>query len=190
VQSTTRTEVPERPGLRERIHQEDFMRPRLTLLAVIGASIFSTGCASIIHNGPRTIPVASDPPGARVSIYDRSNKLVATNTTPFIATLPTKYGYFKGQNYRLVFDMPGYASSELNLDSSVSGWYFGNLVFGGLIGMVIVDPLTGAMYNLSPDEINHTLAPAQARLKNGNQIVDWPMAALTDAEKAARKQPR
>ena len=37
------------------------------------------------------ISVASTPAGARVSVYDRDNKLVETNTTPFLASLPTKY---------------------------------------------------------------------------------------------------
>ena len=62
-----------------------------------------------------------------------------TNTTPFVAQLPVKYGYFKAQNYRLEFELPGHAPAVVNLDSSVSGWYFGNLAFGGVIGMLIVD---------------------------------------------------
>jgi hypothetical protein len=147
------------------------MRSHIATLAVVGTSLLSGGCASIVHDGVRTVPVASNPPGAKVSIYDRSNKLVATNTTPFTATLPTKYAYFQGQHYRLVFDMPGYASSELNLQSSLSGWYFGNLAFGGLIGMVIVDPLTGAMYNLSPNKVEQTLTPTQA---NASEARDLP----------------
>jgi len=85
-----------------------------------------------------------------------------TNTTPFIAQLSTKYGYFKGQDYRLVFEMPGHPTAEVNLTSSVSGWYFANLVFGGVIGMLIVDPLTGAMFNLSPEKIDQTLTATQA----------------------------
>lgn len=34
------------------------------------------------------------------------------------------------------------------------GWYLvGNIFIGGLIGWLIVDPLTGAMWTLSPDMI-------------------------------------
>jgi hypothetical protein len=136
----------------------------MSLAAVLGACVALSGCASIVHNGPRTVPVASTPAGAKVSIYDRSNTMVSTNTTPFVATLPTKYGYFKGQTYRLVFELPGHAPAELNLKSSVSGWYFGNLLFGGIIGMLIVDPLTGAMYNLSPEKIEQPLSASQAKV--------------------------
>ena len=108
--------------------------------------------------------MASSPSGAKVSIYDRSNVLVQTNTTPFVAQLNTKYGYFKGQTYRLVFELPGHANAEVKLDSSLSGWYFGNIIFGGLLGMLIVDPLTGAMYNLTPEKIEQPLSATQAQV--------------------------
>ena len=88
----------------------------------------------------------------------------ATNTTPFVAQLNTKYGYFKGQTYRLVFELPGHANAEVKLDSSLSGWYFGNIIFGGLLGMLIVDPLTGAMYNLTPEKIEQPLSATQAQV--------------------------
>jgi hypothetical protein len=108
--------------------------------------------------------VASTPPGAKVSIYDRSNTLVQVSTTPFLATLPTKFGYFKGQDYRLVFELPAYATAEVHLQSTVSRWYFGNFLFGGLLGLVIVDPSTGAMYNLTPAKIEQPLTASQAQL--------------------------
>lgn len=123
-----------------------------------------SGCATIVHSGPRVIDVASSPPGATVSVYDRSNTLVMTNTTPFVAQLSTKFGYFKAQSYRLVFEMKGHATAEAKIDSSLSGWYFGNLLFGGLVGMIIVDPLTGAMYNLEPERIEQTLTPPQVEI--------------------------
>jgi hypothetical protein len=134
------------------------------LAATIAACSALSGCATIVHSGPRAISVGSTPVGAKVSIYDRSNTLVMTNSTPFIAQLSTKYVYFKGQNYRLVFEMPGHATAEVNLTSSVSGWYFANLVFGGAIGMLIVDPLTGAMFNLSPEKLDQNLTATQAKV--------------------------
>jgi uncharacterized protein YceK len=151
-----------------------------------GACLAMSGCASIVHSGPREIPVASTPAGAKVSIYDRSNTLVMTNTTPFVAKLDTKFGYFKSQTYRLVFEMPAYQSAEVQLDSSVSGWYWANLAFGGLIGMLIVDPLTGAMYNLAPDKIEQTLTNQQAEvIRNGTGVLVVLAAQVTDNERVA-----
>ena len=129
-------------------------------VAAVGMSALS-GCASIVNNGMRDVSVASEPPGAKVSIYNRSNTLVSTHTTPFTAQLEPKHGYFKGENYRLVFEKDGFAASEAHLKSTVSAWYFGNIIFGGLIGMLAVDPATGAMFNIAPDKLEHKLTPAQ-----------------------------
>jgi hypothetical protein len=170
----------------------DFQSARSNVIKKIVAAVAVclwlslSGCATIVHSGPRAIDVGSVPPGATVSIYDRSNSLVMTNTTPFVAQLSTKFGYFKSENYRLVFQMKGYATVESRIDSSLSGWYFGNLLFGGLIGMIIVDPLTGAMYNLEPDKIQQTLTPSQAqaiRTRTGILVV---LAAQTSERERAQ----
>ena len=130
--------------------------------------------------------IGPKPAGAKVSIYDRNDVLVETNTTPFVAQLPTKYGYFKGQKYRLVFELAGHAPAEVSLESSLSGWYFGNLVFGGLIGMLIVDPLTGAMYNLSPGKIEQPLSAEQAQVvREGKGFLVVLASQATDNERAA-----
>jgi hypothetical protein len=157
------------------------MLRKMSVIATFGACAALSGCASIVHGGPRAISVASSPSGAKVSIYDRSNTLVQTNTTPFVARLNTKYGYFKGQTYRLMFELPGHANAEVNLGSSVSGWYFGNIVFGGLIGMLIVDPLTGAMYNLTPEKIEQHLSDTQAQVIRDRKGVLVVLASQTTA---------
>jgi hypothetical protein len=161
------------------------MLKQSSLLAACGACLVLTGCATIVHGGPRSIPVASSPPGAKVSIYDRSNTLVMTNTTPFVAQLPPGYKYFKGQSYRLVFEMPAHASAEVKLYSTVSGWYFANIVFGGLIGMLIVDPITGAMFNLQPDKIEQSLTDSQAQvIRSGNGLLVVLASQATERERA------
>jgi hypothetical protein len=130
------------------------------------------------------VAVASTPPGATVSIYDRSNTLVQTNTTPFVAQLPTKYGYFKGQQYRLVFQMPAHQDAEVQLKSTLSGWYFANVVFGGVIGLLIVDPLTGAMYNLAPDKIEQPLSASQAQvIRSGKGVMVVLASQATEHER-------
>jgi hypothetical protein len=156
----------------------------ICMMLVLGAAAAVSGCATIVHSGPRNIPIASTPKGAKVSIYDRMDSLVMVNTTPFVAPLNTKFGYFKSQSYRLVFEMPGYNPAEINLNSSVSGWYFGNLLFGGVIGMLIVDPLTGAMFNLTPEKIEQHMSPAQAQLiRNGQGLLIVLAAQTTQQER-------
>lgn len=40
----------------------------------------------------------------------------------------------------------------------MDGWYMGNLLFGGFIGFLIVDPATGAMWKLD-DNVYGNLSP-------------------------------
>ena len=49
------------------------------------------------------------------------------------------------------------SAHELHLNGTVSGWYFGNILFGGLLGIVAIDPATGAMYKLQPDTVQAAL---------------------------------
>jgi hypothetical protein len=159
---------------------------RVLLLAIASACTFLVACATIVHSGPRAIPVASTPSGAKVSIYDRSDRLVQTNMTPFVAKLPTRYRYFAGQRYRLVFELPGHASAEVHLEPRLSGWYLGNIVFGGLLGMLIIDPISGAMYNLSPEKIEQPLTPSQSdTLRRGDGVLVVLASQTTEGERAA-----
>ena len=66
----------------------------------------------------------------------------------------------------------------------MSGWYWGNLVLGGLIGMLAVDPATGAMWNIAPDKIDRKLASGQSALiKNKTGFVVVLESELTPAER-------
>ncbi len=59
--------------------------------------------------------------------------------------------------------MPGYKVTEVELTPKMSGWYWGNLLFGGLIGMLAVDPATGAMWNIAPEKIDRKLTGGRGR---------------------------
>ncbi|MDR1896957.1 MAG: hypothetical protein LBR10_09235, partial [Prevotellaceae bacterium] len=39
----------------------------------------------------------------------------------------------------------------------IDGWYFGNLLLGGWPGMLIIDPLTGAMWKIESRFLHATL---------------------------------
>ncbi len=56
----------------------------------------------------------------------------------------------------------GFADKELTVTGTVSGWYIGDILFGGAIGMLAVDPVTGATYTL-PDAVTGALEPSTAK---------------------------
>jgi hypothetical protein len=51
----------------------------------------------------------------------------------------------------------------------MDGWYIGNILFGGVIGFLIVDPATGAMWKLG-DPVYGNLAP-DPNYKEATQLV-------------------
>jgi hypothetical protein len=135
---------------------------RRSWVAVVAALVL-TGCASIIKGGgPEGFTVRSQPLGASVTITDLSTGVVVgTGTTPHMVMLKKSHGFFKGAKYKIDLELPGYAPVVSQIDTTVSGWYVaGNLVFGGLIGWLIVDPATGAMWTLSREAIDVPLTPA------------------------------
>lgn len=162
------------------------LRPRL-FFVFLPLLTFGSGCASIVHSGARNIVIRSNPTGANVLIVKQgTDEAVSSGTTPMTVSLTPKAGFFKGQAYKLQFAFPGYQTTELAVYPSLSGWYFGNIIFGGLIGMVIVDPLTGSMWNLAPEEIDQTLFPLQAEVLEVEGEMDILVTQLSNFPESER----
>jgi hypothetical protein len=103
------------------------------------------------------VSITSQPNGASVVVKNSQGKEVFSGVTPTSVTLSSKKAYFKGESYTLEFSKDGFNATTYELNPSMNGWYLGNIVFGGLIGMLIVDPMTGAMYKLD-ESVNVSLA--------------------------------
>lgn len=127
------------------------------------------GCASIVSKSSYPVALNSQPEGADVTVTDETGKVVFNGKTPTTITLDTKKGYFRGKDYKITFCKEGCSSYTTQLKKSVDGWYiFGNLFFGGLIGYLIVDPLTGAMWTLDKEVIAVLDQEVQSTLKASN----------------------
>lgn len=79
--------------------------------------------------------------------------------SPGAVDLTRGAGYFSPQAYKVKMSKPGYISKTVDVVPGMNPWYFGNIMLGGFVGMVIVDPLTGAMFKLYPREIDGELEP-------------------------------
>jgi len=118
-----------------------------------------TGCCSIIHGTRQDVGISSAPTGAMVKIDN-----VSSGNTPVVAKLTRKDNHF------VRVELSGYQPFDMTLTRSVSGWVWGNIVFGGLIGLA-VDAIDGAFYNLSPEQVSATLAANHASAsKTGDGI--------------------
>ena len=131
---------------------------------LLGAAFLSTGCASIVSDSRWPVSINSTPDHAGFTVRNQSGVTVAGGTTPHTVMLPSGAGYFDGETYTVKFTKGDYAGRDVTIDSSVNGWYWGNLVFGGIIGFLIVDPATGAMWKLPPTTYAD-LAPSNTAAK-------------------------
>jgi hypothetical protein len=126
--------------------------PITTLLAM-------TGCASIFSGTTQDITLRTTP-GATYSITDSNGKQVARGTGHGTASLERGAGYFSPHAYKARISKPGHMTKTVDIQPGMNPWYFANILIGGFVGMVIVDPLTGAMYKFYPSDIEATLEPA------------------------------
>jgi hypothetical protein len=131
---------------------------KTSYLLIPALLLASTGCASIVSHSTWPVSVTATPADAEVEIVNESGTVVHKAKAPFTVELKSGRDYFDGEKYTLKATAPGYADGSMILDTKVNGWYWGNIIFAGLIGFLIVDPLTGAMYTL-PETAHIALSP-------------------------------
>jgi hypothetical protein len=129
-----------------------------SLLALTAAALSTTGCASIMHGTSQNVGLSSSPTAATVTVDG-----FPLGTTPVIAKLSRK------KDHIVRFDLAGYQPFEATLTKKTSGWVWGNIVFGGLIGLV-VDAASGGMYNLTPEQLAATMPAAQVGNPSGDGL--------------------
>ena len=125
------------------------------------------------------MPINSNPSDAVVTITDEEGIEIHSGKTPTTVTLKKGNGkYFGKKSYTVKISKSGYTIQTIPVKTSPSGWYiFGNAVFGGLIGWLIVDPLSGKMYSLSPENIDSTLTSSNTTSHN-NTATDGGIAIM------------
>lgn len=115
------------------------------MLKIILLPIFSIlvtqllSCSTIVKGRRQSINVESSPAGASCTMK-RGGAILTRRKTPFIANISRASGDIITEcNKR------GHGRGINSTASSVSGWVFGNILLGGLLGLII-DGLTGSMY--------------------------------------------
>lgn len=135
-------------------------------MLILSGLVMLSGCASIVAGSHRDINIKSAPSDAAVSIRERESKqIVHKGQTPLIVPLSTRGGYFKSKQYDVTISKEGYATKTISINSFLSGWYAGNVMLWpmAIIGGLIVDPLTGAMWSLTPKNIDAVLEQVEDR---------------------------
>ncbi|MDQ6962998.1 MAG: hypothetical protein Q9M28_10830 [Mariprofundaceae bacterium] len=135
------------------------MRPVIALM-VVG---MMSGCASLMGEKTQKLSINSTPAKAEISITDETGSVVFEGQTPTSTDLEKSDGsYFGGKTYVVTLKKTGYAPHSVTLNSKVNGWYVaGNLL--NIVGWLVIDPMSGAMYTLDPTEVsvNYTINGAK-----------------------------
>jgi len=133
-------------------------------VVLVCLSLIAAGCATIMGKATHQMPIQSTPSDADVVITDETGIPVFRGTTPASVTLQKSNGSYWGKkSYVVKITKAGYEPQTIPVEANANLWYIGgNVIFGGLIGWFIVDPLNGGMYNLSPENINSFLAAPPA----------------------------
>jgi len=154
------------------------MMKRIVILVGMVGVLLCSGCASIVSHSTWPVTINSSPSGATVTVKDNRGIEMQKAITPTTLMLRSSAGYFSPASYSFQFEKEGYHPGSASLSAGINGWYIGNIIFGGLIGFLIVDPLTGAMWrldyvvfgNLSPNPDYKATAPdSQARPETAPQ---------------------
>lgn len=122
------------------------MKNKFLLFSVI-ASLLLSSCATIIKGSKQEFKITSNPTQATVYVNDSS-----IGKTPITTKLARKE-----KNTKIKLTLEGYKDVEISLKREGNGWVWGNIVFGGIIGL-IVDLSDGAIYQLTPSQIDAEMA--------------------------------
>jgi hypothetical protein len=91
--------------------------------------------------------------------FETNAKVIIDNqdkgSTPVVADLKRE------QDHIVRVELAGYEPYETTLTHDVSGWAWGNILAGGLIGLA-VDAISGGLYILGPEQVQATLAKHEA----------------------------
>lgn len=125
---------------------------RTSFLILIVTVLLTSGCATIVTGHLQSVTVKTDPPGANCDLTRKGKSVGVVNPTPGTVQLG------KGASALDVScKKPGYLDTSAKLSSSLQGWTLGNVILGGIVG-IVVDAGSGAMHQYQP-EISMKLLP-------------------------------
>jgi PEGA domain len=133
------------------VFRRDKFMKSIPLFYTIPLLLLLAGCATIVSGPCQVVRVSSNPPDAMVTVDGIER-----------GATPTPICLSRDRDHVVAIDLPGYKHYEISVTRTVNGWFFGNLVIGGAVGMII-DAVDGSIYSLDPDSIDVVLEPLGTR---------------------------
>jgi len=125
---------------------------KIKIISIGILTLLLSSFASIIHGPSQVVDFSSQPNGATITIDGKEY-----GKTPQSILLKRK-GRRKGENsrkqgYNVQVTLDKYYPYDFKIKREMDGWFLGNLLFGGIIG-IIIDATNGSMYKLTPNQVN------------------------------------
>ena len=98
----------------------------------LALTLLLSSCATIMSGSKQNVKFASNPSSATIFIDE-----VEVGKTPFEMKLARK------SEHHVMIKLEGYQTYQTTLTKKFNGWFVGNILIGGLIG-IIIDPITTA----------------------------------------------
>jgi len=134
------------------------------LLSLLAVAVLVSGCATIFTGTDANVKVTADPAAAAIVIKSQTGQVFYQGEVPASVKLPKK------NSYSVEIAVAGYKTQTVIISQGVTGWFWGNLCLGGVIGMLI-DWGSGGMWDLNPTQIDAKLAVAMTDGAAGHAVV-------------------
>ncbi|MDZ7705581.1 MAG: hypothetical protein U5L04_13990 [Trueperaceae bacterium] len=146
---------------------------RIALLVLPAAMLLLSSCATVVTGAsPTNFTANSTPQGATVVAVALQGSERLSTTTPGTLSLS------KGSDYELTFSLEGYESEIIVVRRSINGWFWGNIIIGGIPGWII-DYATNSMWkhNMTIANVDFTNPTA---MEDGSVIAEATLQIYDD----------
>ena len=133
------------------------MKATVICLLLTSSVVLLQGCATLMSPERYPVYIRTEPKGAKVTIVNKKGKEMFSGTTPATVSLPAGNGYFSKGAYTVRLSLQGFEDKEAKIMFKLNKWYFGKLVIGGVVGLLIIDPITGAMWKIKDPLVDEVL---------------------------------
>lgn len=126
------------------------LRHYLAILTLIGGTSLLGGCATLVSGDDTNTQITTDPIGASCELVGDNYNIIVT--TPANVQLDSDVA-----PVTITCNADGHVEEITEIDTSMDGTTFGNIIAGGLIGFA-VDAASGAGYKF-PETVDLVLVP-------------------------------
>lgn len=123
-------------------------------LIIICSALALSSCSTIFNGSKQEV---------RIDCLTSEAEVYVNGTR--IGLAPQSVKLKRGEKHLIEVTKDGYETYRFSTSKTLAGWFWGNLLCGGVIGMVI-DLATGNAYNIDPDYIKADLKKLTSSLNN------------------------